>query len=371
MSARWLSFLLVLFAVVVFPRGARADHPGSHTVPVAVLAFDSEDAEDQADALTGALRSRIRAAQGWSLIETTQSLGMLSAAMKCPAKPLTAECQQKIGEQIKAERFIYGYVTKGPQPGQVSAEVHLYQKGKQETVIKESYADNLKDQNDDNLRKIAQRVLDRLGGTTVGIVVVKVEGAAEGGEVVVDGDKKIALHRGTARIDLAPGSHAIEVTSGSATTKRTVVVTAGKETLVEVSSTVTAEPPKEGDGKPFPTRKVIGGALVGVGIVLGVVAVQQFLLYQDVQDRGTEVARLIPNGEGPCGPSGNKEFCDLDSKAKSASTIAIATGSAGFIALAAGTYLLFSGGSSRERGQTDTKPRVTPTFGGIAISGSF
>jgi hypothetical protein len=369
MSARWIALLSVLFAVIAVPRVARADHPGAHTVPVAVLAFDSEDAEDQADALTGALRSRIRAAQGWSLIETTQSLGMLSAALKCQAKPLSADCQARIGDQIKAERFIYGYVSKGPQPGQVTADVHLYQKGKQETVIKESYADNLKDQNDDNLRKIAQRVLDRLGGTTVGTVVVKVEGAAEGGEVVVDGDKKVPLHRGTARIELAPGSHSIEVVSGSATTKRNVNVVAGKEALVEVSSTVTTEPPKEGEKSGFPTRKVIGGGLVVVGLALGALAVQQFLLYNDIQDRGTEVAKLIPNGEGPCGPSGNKEFCDLDGKATSASGIAIAAGSAGLVAVGVGAYLLFSdGGSRRER---DAKTRLTPTLGGLSLSGSF
>jgi hypothetical protein len=367
MHARWIALLSVLFAVIAAPRAARADHPGAHTVPVAVLAFDSEDAEDQADALTGALRSRIRAAQGWSLIETTQSLGMLSAALKCQSRPLTADCQGRLADQIKAERFIYGYVSKGPQAGQVTADVHLYQKGKQETVIKESYADNLKDQNDDNLRKIAQRVLDRLGGTTVGTVVVKVEGAAEGGEVVVDGDKKVALHRGTARIELAPGGHSIEVTSGSATTKRNIVVTAGKETLVEVSSTVTTEPPKEDKGG-FPTRKVVGGGLIVVGLGLGALAIQQYLFYNDVQDRGTEVARFIPNGEGPCGPSGNKEFCDLDGKAVTASGVAIAAGAAGAIAIGVGTYLLFSGGGGRER---DTKTRVTPTLGGLAVSGAF
>ena len=32
--------------------------PGAHTVPVAVLAFDSDDAEEQAEAITGAIRSR-------------------------------------------------------------------------------------------------------------------------------------------------------------------------------------------------------------------------------------------------------------------------------------------------------------------------
>ena len=160
-------FALIALMTLLVPRLSHADQGGGHTVPVAVLTFDSEDAEDQADAFTGALRSRIRAAQGWSLIETAQSLGMLTAALKCPSRP-PPDCQQRIGEQLKAERYIWGYVAKGPQSGQVTAEIHLYQRGKPDTVIKENYADNLKDQNDDTLRKIAAHVLERLGGQAVG-----------------------------------------------------------------------------------------------------------------------------------------------------------------------------------------------------------
>jgi len=71
---RWLWLWLVvlaLFAVVV-PRTAQAEpSTAAHSLPVAVLSLDSDDAEEQADALTGALRSRIRKSQGWSLIETS------------------------------------------------------------------------------------------------------------------------------------------------------------------------------------------------------------------------------------------------------------------------------------------------------------
>ena len=48
---------------------------------------------------------------------------------------------------------MWGTVQKGPA-GQVTAEVHLYQRGKSDTVVREQYADNLKDPNDDALRKI-------------------------------------------------------------------------------------------------------------------------------------------------------------------------------------------------------------------------
>src|SRR4051812_45323916 len=94
---RLVSMLATLVTVLLaFTRGvAHADSSAAHTVPVLVLSLDSDDAEEHADALTGALRSRIRASQGWSLVETTQSLGMLTAALRCPAKPLTADCEQR------------------------------------------------------------------------------------------------------------------------------------------------------------------------------------------------------------------------------------------------------------------------------------
>ena len=60
----WLAIVVTLLAAILVPRVARADQSTAHTVSVAVLGFDSDDAEEQADALTGALRSRVRASQG-------------------------------------------------------------------------------------------------------------------------------------------------------------------------------------------------------------------------------------------------------------------------------------------------------------------
>lgn len=379
---RVLFAVIALMAVVVAPRVARADQGGGHTVPVAVLAFDSEDAEDQADAFTGALRSRIRAAQGWSLIETAQSLGMLTAALKCPARP-PPDCQQRIGEQIKAERYIWGYVTKGPQSGQVTAEIHLYQRGKPDTVIKENYADNLKDQNDDTLRKIAARVLERLGGQAVGVVVVK--GPADmNGEVIVDGDKKVPLTGGNARLELAPGSHAVEVVpaTGAPPTKRTILITAGKESVVDVVGPATTTPEPAEPGKPFPTKKLVGGVMIAGGVGLAVLSVQQFLFWNDLQDRGDDYAKVVPKDEAPCEGS-NEHFCNTDKRARTASAISIAAGSVGAVLIGAGIYFAFlSGDSSSEKGtnaakNTPPKPKTRfapsfgPTGGGFALSGTF
>jgi hypothetical protein len=380
--ARYVALLLVAVIVAVaLPRAARADQPGPHTVPVAVLAFDSEDAEEQADALTGALRSRIRAAQGWSLIETTQSLGMLTAALKCPSRP-PPECQQKIAEQIKAERYIWGFVAKGPTVGQVTAEIHLYQKGKPDTVLKESYADNLKDSNDDTLRKIAARIVERLGGTAVGVVVVKTTepGATE---VVVDGEKRVPLQNGTARVELAAGGHAIEIASPSGTPiKRNVVVTAGRETVVEFAATPTAEPPTTGSGGP--PKKVIGGVVMGAGAVLGAVAIWQLISYVGYQSDGDALKDQVrppellgyPAGTA-CRDTSDERCRSLDSKSKTASGLAIGLGAASVVALGVGAYLFFTdtGSSSSNEKTAKPKTRVVPTAGlgstGLAVVGSF
>ncbi|MBX3259876.1 MAG: hypothetical protein KF782_09300 [Labilithrix sp.] len=389
MLRRWLALALAVFAFVLSPRGARADESTAHSVAVAVLALDSDDAEEQADALTGALRSRVRASQGWSLVETSQSLGMLTAALRCPMKPISAECEQRIADQIKSERYIFGYVTKGPQAGQVTAEVHLYQKSKPDTVIRESYADNLKDQNDDTLRKIAQRLLDRLGGNAVGTIVVRM--GSENGEVVVDGDKRVPLQNGTARLELAPGGHSVEVAvAGQSPQKRNVLVTAGKETVVDLALATTGSTEPSKSDKPFPTRKVVGGGLMLVGVAGGAVALISALAYGDALEKGEAFqastnpldAKLPPGktADEVCGKEGglssSEAICQANADANRTSTVAWVTGIGGGLFLLAGAYFLFTdGGADQEKAAAKKKTRLVPTVGqgsgGLVLSGSF
>jgi hypothetical protein len=366
--------LVAIMSVLALPRAALADQPGAHTVPVAVLGFDSDDAEDQADALSGALRSRIRAAQGWSLIDTTQSLGMMTAAFKCPSRP-PPECQQKIAEQIKAERYIFGFVTKGPTAGQVTAEVHLYQKGKPDTVLKETYADNLKDSNDDTLRKIAARVVERLGGTAVGVIIVR--SPDQTGEIVVDGEKHVPLDKGTARIELAAGGHSVEVAPAKGpSSKRNVIVTAGRETVVEFTSSTGAEAPPPSKSH---TRKIVGGATMGVGAVLGTIAVIQLVRYLDLQSQGEDrkneirLAKDDPNREKPCREY-DQRCTKLDKDSNLAGVLAWSLGGAGAVALGVGAYLFFTDSGSSEKSaapKTRLVPSVGAGSGSLTVVGSF
>jgi hypothetical protein len=371
---RRLPWLLTLVALAI-PRIARADGPGAHTVPVAVLAFDSDDAEEQADAITGAIRSRVRGAQGWTLIETTQSLGMLTAAMKCPSRP-PPECQQRIAEQIKSDRYIWGIVSKGPSSGQVTAEIHLYQKGKIDTVLKESYADNLKDSNDDTLHKIAGRIVERLGGVAIGIVLIRTNNTT--GDIVIDGEKRIALDKGAARVELAAGSHSIELAAtGEPSLKRNVLVTAGAQTAIDFSPTTTTEPPRE-ESKGN-TRKIIGGITMGAGVVLGAIAVYEAIHWSQLQDDGKEAAAKVATSDPPvqCRNTGNAECVRIDRDSKTASGLAIGLGAGGAVALGVGAYLFFSDSGSSETKAEAPKPktRIIPSVGvgsgSVTVLGTF
>lgn len=395
---RWLALALLVVASLAFAGEARADQSTAHSLSVAVLAFDSEDAEDQADAMTGALRSRVRASQGWSLVETTQSLAMLTAALRCQGKPISADCEQRIADHIHSDRYIFGYVAKGPQAGQVTAEIHLYQKNRPDTVVRESFSDNLKDQNDDTLKKVAQKALERLGGNAVGTIVVRM--GNESGEVVVDGEKKVPLQNGHAKLELAPGSHSVEVTpNGRPSQKRTVLVTAGKETLIDLVLAQSGTPPGPvgpvKQEKPFPTRKVLGAVGMAAGVGLGVLAIVQLGKYNSLQedaekdpalnfvdtkgqavDPCSDAARINVSGGGSLRSQPNIA-CQASNDAKTASAIGIVSAAAGGVLLLGGAYLFFFGGDSNSeaKAKAQTKPKIIPSFGqgsgGLTVVGRF
>src|SRR5262249_36150938 len=187
-------FALAALALVVFLVGdANADPPGPRAYPLFVLAIDTDDAEDQADALTTALRSRVRTAQGWSLSETTVTLSMLTAALKCPRIP-DAPCLVRIADQLKGDRFVWGHMQQAPG-NRVRVELRLWSRNKPEQHASETYADNLRDFTDDRLLRIAQRLFDRLAGIASTGALVLHAGDANG-VIFVDGQRHGMLTNG-------------------------------------------------------------------------------------------------------------------------------------------------------------------------------
>lgn len=266
---RWTKLWAVLAAVfaLLVPFSALAQKAAT----LHVVALDSDDSsEDQADALTSAIRARVRNAPSFQLVESNQSLSTLLPALKCPARPDSA-CLQRIGDQLKTDRFIWGYVVKASIPHQVSAEVHLWTRGKPEQVAKETYSDNLKDQNDDALRRIAAQLYERLTGqATQGTIVVHATGAVAG-TVLVDGHGMGPLDHGRATLLVPSGEHSVEVqVEGMTAPAQSVNVAVNTSTDVTFDMKAAVTP--TGPTGPSHAKRTIGYVALGAGAVAAIAA---------------------------------------------------------------------------------------------------
>ncbi len=159
--SRWRSWRFVVSLVLLHsvPARGRAGQRGRPR-PVYVLSVWTNDVDDQADALTQALRSRVRQAPGWSLVETNQSFETLAIALRCPPTP-NQLCLDRIGDQLHADHYVWGTMSK-EKSGEVTADLRLWTRGMPQVEATESYAENLKrTPSDDALRSVAGRRLLR------------------------------------------------------------------------------------------------------------------------------------------------------------------------------------------------------------------
>ena len=383
-----LSFLTLCLAL--WPSTAAAQGKAS---PVHVINLDSDDAtEDNADGFTAALKSRLRSTPGWQLVESQNSLSTLGPALRCPAKP-DAACLQRIADQLKTDRFFWGRVGAGTGAHMVTAEVHLWARGKAEQVVKETYADNLKDQNDEALRKVVAGVLQKLAGiASEGTVNVKAN--AEEGTVMVDGKPAGQLEHGQITLTLSGGPHTVEV-QGKDTTSgpQQVTVVNGSEVSIAVElhpGVVAPPPPQDVPSKPAPVKKIIGFSTMGVGLALGVVGIVEGATWWAGQsDFNSDTGKYKSYASRVYGPSKSDwKYCDYPtdttmaeacSQKKSLDTAAIvgyALGGAGVVLMAVGAVLVFSDKSaSTEEPPKAGKLRVLPAFGphggGLDLSLTF
>lgn len=367
---------------------------------IAVLGIDSDDAQDEADALADALKERARQAPGWVLLENSPSLGALTVSLKCSAKPDLA-CQQKIAEAVKSDRYVWGVMAKAGGGGQVNVELHLYRRGMKDFVIRETYSDKLKNKDDARLTGLARRLFEELTGTSAARVIVRA--GTGGGEVIVDGVRHVPVQNGTATIDVASGAHTVEiVVPGAARRTKQLTLQSGQEEVIEVDVDVTKTEPS----KPFPTRTVVGGGLVVVGATLAVVSVVSGVRWLGLKGEESDLAAQLKVGRDnalsandyqsgdPCDFSGSPRtvqksgndtnfYCEKDKSARSASAMFIGFGVGALAAGGIGAYLLLTKPASAEGGAQPPLPKATglrdrvkmqPLFGttnGLMLSGSF
>jgi len=265
---------LVVSLVLLQSSPAQAEPPNGKATPVYVLSLWTNDVDDQADALTQALRSRVRQAPGWSLAETNQSFETLSLALRCPPTP-SPSCLDRIGDQLHADHYVWGTMAK-EKAGEVSVDLRLWSRGKPQLEANETYSDNLKDPGDEALRAVAGRLFGKLtsNGTTGTLVVHAGTGP---GSVLVDGATKGSLVAGVARFDVAEGSHTVvvRVDGFTAPSQQVSLEQGGEAEITFALLPAEGAPGAAGSGevaqdttekKPFPVRKFIGYTTVIVGV---------------------------------------------------------------------------------------------------------
>ncbi len=257
---------LALTAVAALSVGsatAFAAEPGPDTLPISVIAIQTDVADDQAEALTKALRNAVRAMPGWSLGEGDFSLEVLTLSLKC-AEPPDASCQSRIADQIKSDRYVWGTIQK--KGANVNGTLNFWVRGKGTSKVPVDYTSNLTESSDETLKKIAAQAITELtGGPPKGGVHIKAGDLQ--GQVFVDGQPLGALKNGNGTFTIPSGSHKITVKAQGYADSESEVVVKPTGAPAEVTLVPIANEAKTAVN----WRKVGGFAALGVGVGLGVV----------------------------------------------------------------------------------------------------
>jgi len=377
---RWGAWLLPVAALVAAARPAAAEGPPASAPGGAgyVLTLDSRDSERQALSLSAAIRLRAQGLPGWDSATREVSLEMMSAAFRCPPRPDPA-CLDRIGDALKADRFMWGLVRRSSSR-QVTAEVHLWERGHPDAVVAEAYGDHLVDPNDFVLRRLAGRIVDRLTGRPVAGVIT-VRAPAEAGtkpdpDVAIDGAPAGTLVQGQAVIEVRPGRHAIEVNAGTRSVGRQEMdVEPGVDRVVSFGGGGDAA--VEGRSSRGSTRAIIGWGMIGLGAVAAVVGTVEALRFVSLRSENTDDHERLRADDfcDPSRPHGGtaaelSAACDRLHDASHARTIEIVSYGAGAVLLGGGAALLLTG-PRREKAQIELTPFATAHTGGVRIHGTF
>ena len=322
---------LVALALCALPRVARAEPPGPKATPVYVLSIWTNDVDDQAEALTQALRARVRQVSGWSLSESSQSFETLAIALRCPPSP-NAVCLDRIGDQLHTDRYIWGTMAK-EKPGELTVDLRLWSRGKAQAEASESYGENLKDPGDEALRGIAGRLIAKLTGASASASTsggaggkIVVHAGAAGGTVLVDGVEKATLDGGVARVDVSAGAHTVTVrVPGFDAPPQTTSVKGSAEQ--DVTFSLSPGSPSEGvetESKgSFPVRRVLGYSAIVLGVASFAVAGVEGLNWLSDKNASDNDRKNVPsNVTDVCVDAVNAAALDACTKSRDATTVA-------------------------------------------------
>jgi hypothetical protein len=360
-------------AIAAAASPAFAAEPGPDTLPINVIAIQTSDADDQAEALTKALRTAVRAMPGWSLGAGDYSLEVLTLSLKCPDPP-DANCQSRIADQIKSDRYVWGTLKKNKN-GTVSGAVHLWVRGKGTSNWPLEYTSNLTEANEDALKRIATDAVQQLtGGPPKGGVHVRAGNVA--GQAFVDEQPLGALKNGEGTFMVPSGPHKITVKAVGFNDMETQVVVKPTGAPAEVSFAMVPA----ADRSPINWKRIGGYAALGVGVGAGIGGLVSALKVNGVQSTvdgarvGNETIQNVctkdPSTPWQRTPTVSdaqlKSACDTG---KTFQTLQIALFPVAAVAGGLGIFLIAtSGGKSAPKSGFVVNPQVGPGIGKLDVT---
>jgi hypothetical protein len=348
---RAMQFVLVALAaaIVVTTPSTRAQPANPGATPIYVLSVRTDDADDQADALTQAIRSSVRQTPGWALSDAPQSFETLAIALKCPTQPDPA-CLERIGDQLRADRYVWGTMTKSGFR-HVTADLHLWARGLPGTDASETYGDDRKDSSDASLRAVASRLFAKLRGERASGTLVVLAGAS-GGTVRVDGVERGVLTNGLARIDVPAGSHTVAVRVAGfevAQERADVREAAEKEVVFHLIARPAAGEKEQDTGPAVSIAKVVGySALIAGGGLLVAAGVEAVRWLSDRDDSTNDRGSVPKSVTDVCAYASQpaQDACSKSKDASSASALGWIFAAAGAALAGTGAWLLLTDDTS-------------------------
>jgi hypothetical protein len=356
--------------------------PGPGVLPLHVLEFYTDDADDQAKALTLAMRSRVRASKDYSLADGDYALGVFLASLKCGDIPDVA-CQTAIGDKLKVDRYIWGNMRK-VDGGQVAIDIHLWQRGQQEVRQQLTFSDNLTVAEDQALQKIADQLLSKLVNFGKIGVVKLLNPKKIAGDLFVDGQPQGPISGDLAELSLPVGERHFEVRSGGKVLARgTGLVSPNNPIEIELHGGEENPNQVSLSTNQAAWKKPASYAAIGVGgaMVLGAAYMSLWSATNGFgNDSVKQVGSQLRGGVKVCDATRNPsvadfprgvpdptltadaaKVCDRGDTFRTMQTILYPVGG---LLIAGGAYLLYS--SSKEKGPEPAAARrveVTPLVG--------